>query len=124
MVYLISCEGGMESMPKGSNQKFKLYRLAQIMLERTDEGHYISMPEIMAALSEYDVTADRKSIYNDLRDLSVFGIEVEGEPIGNRYHYHVNIYPIDYSIHYVDIVEKWKIYYCIDRSVYDVQWRL
>lgn len=76
-------------MPKGSNQKFKLYRLAQIMLERTDEGHYISMPEIMAALSEYDVTADRKSIYNDLRDLSVFGIEVEGEPIGNRYHYHV-----------------------------------
>ena len=59
------------------------------MLERTDEEHYISMPEIMAALSEYDVTADRKSIYNDLRDLSVFGIEVEGEPIGNRYHYHV-----------------------------------
>ena len=47
------------------------------------------MPEIMAALSEYDVTSDRKSIYNDLRDLSVFGIEVEGEPIGNRYHYHV-----------------------------------
>lgn len=76
-------------MPKGSNQKFKLYRLAQIMLEWTDEEHYISMPEIMAALSEYDVTADRKSIYNDLRDLSVFGIEVEGEPIGNRYHYHV-----------------------------------
>ena len=35
------------------------------------------------------MTADRKSIYNDLRDLSVFGIEVEGEPIGNRYHYHV-----------------------------------
>ena len=35
------------------------------------------------------LTADRKSIYNDLRDLSVFGIEVEGEPIGNRYHYHV-----------------------------------
>ena len=85
----LSCEGGMESMPKGSNQKFKLYRLAQIMLEWTDEEHYISMPEIMAALSEYDVTADRKSIYNDLRDLSVFGIEVEGEPIGNRYHYHV-----------------------------------
>ena len=79
----------MKCVPKGSNQKFKLYRLAQIMLERTDEEHYISMPEIMAALSEYDVTADRKSIYNDLRDLSVFGIEVEGEPIGNRYHYHV-----------------------------------
>ena len=27
-------------MPKGKNQKFKLYRLAQIMLENTDEEHY------------------------------------------------------------------------------------
>lgn len=76
-------------MPKGSNQKFKLYRLAQIMQEQTDDEHYITMPEIMEELAKYDVTADRKSVYNDLRDLSVLGIEVEGEPIGNRYHYHV-----------------------------------
>lgn len=76
-------------MPKGKNQKFKLYRLAQIMQDQTDEEHYITMPEIMEALAEYDVTADRKSIYADLRDLSVLGVEVEGEPIGNRYHYHV-----------------------------------
>lgn len=76
-------------MPKGTNQKFKLYRLAQIMLEKTDEEHYITMPEIMESLAEYNITADRKSIYTDLRDLSVLGIEVEGEPVGNRYHYHV-----------------------------------
>ena len=75
-------------MPKGNNQKFKLYRLAQIMQERTDEDHYITMPEIMEELAKYDVTADRKSIYTDLRDLSVLGVEVEGEPVGNRYHYH------------------------------------
>ena len=47
------------------------------------------MPEIMSALAEYDITADRKSIYTDLRDLERLGIEVEGEPVGNRYHYHV-----------------------------------
>ena len=76
-------------MPRGTNQKFKLYRLAQIMLERTDDDHYITMPEIMSALGEYEITADRKSIYNDLRDLEILGIEVEGEPMGNRYHYHV-----------------------------------
>ena len=79
----------MGQMPKGSNQKFKLYRLAQIMQEQTDEEHYITMSEIMKELAKYDITADRKSIYNDLRDLSVLGIEVEGEPDGNRYHYHV-----------------------------------
>ena len=76
-------------MPKGTNQKFKLYRLAQIMLEKTDEDHYITMPEIMTELGKYDITADRKSIYADLRDLYELGIEVEGEPVGNRYHYHV-----------------------------------
>lgn len=76
-------------MPKGTNQKFKLYRLAQIMLEKTDEEHFITMPEIMTELAKYDITADRKSIYTDLKDLYEFGIEVEGEPVGNRYHYHV-----------------------------------
>lgn len=76
-------------MPKGTNQKLKLYRLAQIMMEKTDEEHFITMPEIIKALEAFDVTADRKSIYNDLRDLEQLGIEVEGEPIGNRYHYHV-----------------------------------
>lgn len=76
-------------MPKGTNQKFKLYRLAQIMLSKTDDDHYITMPEIIESLAEYEITADRKSIYNDLRDLEVLGIEVEGEPVGNRYHYHV-----------------------------------
>lgn len=76
-------------MPKGTNQKFKLYRLAQIMLEMTDDEHYITMPEIIEALGKYEITADRKSIYNDLRDLEVLGIEVEGEPVGKGYHYHV-----------------------------------
>ena len=60
-------------MPKGTNQKFKLYRLAQIMMKKTDEEHYITMPEIKEALAEYDITADRKSLYNDLRDLEILG---------------------------------------------------
>lgn len=76
-------------MPKGTNQKFKLYRLAEIMLEQTDEEHYLTRSEIMRELAAYDITADRKTIYQDLRDLEILGIEVEGEPIGNSYHYHV-----------------------------------
>ena len=82
-------------MPKGTNQKFKLYRLAQIMLERTDDDHYITMPEIITALGEYEITADRKSIYTDLKDLEVVGIVVEGEPAGKGYHYHVVSRPFE-----------------------------
>ena len=76
-------------MPKGSNQKLKLYHLAQIMLENTDDDHYITMPEIMSALEAYEVTADRRTIYADLKDLEALGIEVEGEPVGGGYRYHV-----------------------------------
>lgn len=82
-------------MPKGTNQKFKLYRLAQIMLERTDDEHYITMPEIISQLGKYEITADRRSIYQDLRDLEALGIEVEGEPEDKGYHYHVVSRPFE-----------------------------
>ena len=36
-------------MPKGKNQKFKLYRLAQIMLENTDE-ELVTVEELCAML--------------------------------------------------------------------------
>lgn len=76
-------------MPRGQNQKFKLYYLARIMLEKTDEEHYLTMPEILEQLRKYEVTADRKTIYTDLKDLERLGIEVEGEAWGRSYRYHV-----------------------------------
>ena len=76
-------------MPKGANQKFKLYRLAQIMQENTDDSHYMTMPEIMVELKKYGITAERKSIYSDLKDLEQMGIEVQGEKTGKYYQYHV-----------------------------------
>ena len=76
-------------MPKGANQKFKLYRLAQIMCEKTDETHYLTMPEIQKELEKYDIIAERRSLYESLKDLEEFGIEVEGERSGRGYRYHV-----------------------------------
>ena len=76
-------------MPKGTNQKLKLYYLSRIMLEKTDDEHMITMPEIKRALEEYGVTADRKSLYDDLDALKVLGIEVIGEKVGKNYYYHV-----------------------------------
>ncbi|MBP5353994.1 MAG: WYL domain-containing protein [Lachnospiraceae bacterium] len=76
-------------MPKGTNQKMKLYYLTQIMLEKTDDEHMITMPEIKEALEAYGVTADRKSLYDDLETMRTFGIEVIGEKIGRNYYYHV-----------------------------------
>jgi predicted DNA-binding transcriptional regulator YafY len=76
-------------MPKGTNQKLKLYYLAKIMIEKTDDEHMITMPEIKTALEAYGVTADRKSLYDDLEALRILSIDVMGEKIGRNYYYHV-----------------------------------
>lgn len=76
-------------MPKGTNQKLKLIYLIKIMLERTDEEHGLTMPEILAALEAYDVSAERKSIYNDFETLRTLGIDVVQEQQGKTYLYHV-----------------------------------
>lgn len=76
-------------MPKGTNQKLKLYYLSRIMTEKTDDEHMITMPEIRKALEAYGVTADRKSLYDDFETLRVLGIDVIGEKVGRNYYYHV-----------------------------------
>ncbi len=76
-------------MPKGKNQKLKLYYLYRILLENTDDDHMITMPQIQESLSSYGLTADRKSLYDDLEQLSVLGVDVIGEKVGRNYYYHV-----------------------------------
>ncbi len=76
-------------MPKGKNQKLKLYYLYRILLEKTDDEHMITMPEIQQSLEAYDISADRKSLYDDLEQLSVLGVDVIGEKVGRNYYYHV-----------------------------------
>ena len=78
-----------EYMPKGTKQKLKLYYLSQIMLKKTDDEHGITMPEIQEKLLGYGVTADRKSVYDDLESLKVLGIDIIGEKVGRNSLYHV-----------------------------------
>ncbi len=76
-------------MPKGKDQKLKLYRLARIMIEKTDNEHMLDIGEIRDELAKYEITADRKSLYDDFRALEVLGIIIEGVKIGRNYYYHV-----------------------------------
>ncbi len=59
------------------------------MLEKTDDEHKLTMPQILKALEAYDVTADRKSIYDDMEALRTLGIDVIGEKDGRNFYYHV-----------------------------------
>ena len=41
-------------MPKGTNQKLKLYYLSRIMMEKTEDEHHITMPEDIGKVSKAD----------------------------------------------------------------------
>jgi len=77
-------------MAKGSNQKLKLSYLTRIMLQKTDEEHGLTMAQIIEELGRYDVTAERKSIYEDFADMTdKLGIEIIKEKVGKETYYHV-----------------------------------
>lgn len=64
-------------MSKSANQKIKILYLMKILLERTDEQHGMTLEEISNALLEQGVEAERKTLYDDLEVLRVFGLDIE-----------------------------------------------
>lgn len=76
-------------MPKGKNQKLKLYRLYKIMLRETDENHALTLKQIQERLAECDVTVDRKTLYDDFNSLEELGLDIKMTREGNGYSYRV-----------------------------------
>ena len=60
-------------MPKGENQKQKLIRLLEIFYKETDEDCGLTMAEIIDRLYDFGITAERKSIYDDIKVLEAVG---------------------------------------------------
>jgi len=63
-------------MPKSANQKLKLLCLMQYLLRRSDEQHPVSVGDMIDELARWDITAERKSIYDDLEALRRFGLDI------------------------------------------------
>ena len=64
-------------MSRKEGQKLKLLRLLQLLIEHTDDTHGLTMPEMIAALGELGIKAERKSLYDDLITLEELGFTVE-----------------------------------------------
>lgn len=63
-------------MAKQPNQKLKLLYLSRILEERTDHSHGLTLAEISSALREYNISAERKSLYDDIEALKVAGMDI------------------------------------------------
>ena len=63
-------------MARNENGKQKLVRLIEILIKYTDGEHGLTVAEIIEKLSEYGISAERKSLYNDFLVLEELGIPV------------------------------------------------
>ena len=74
-------------MPRGANQKIKVLYLMKILLEQTDDERGLTIGELCDALKEYGVDIERKTLYDDIETLRVFGLDIEKRKEANvRYH--------------------------------------
>lgn len=63
-------------MAKPYSQKLKLLYIMEILVKETDEEHPISIAKIIEKLDVAGITAERKSIYDDIEALRCFGLDI------------------------------------------------
>ena len=76
-------------MARSENMRMKLLFLSKILKEQTDEDHPITMPQIIDELAKYDIGGNRKSLYEDLEALRVYGLDVIKERRGSQTYYYL-----------------------------------
>lgn len=63
-------------MPKSFNQKLKILYLMKVFQEQTDEEHPMTIQDLINYLNDYGITAERKTIYDDIETLKLFGMDI------------------------------------------------
>ena len=60
-------------MAKSSRQKQKILHILRMLMEKTDENHGLTVAQIIEELEGMGISAERKSVYDDLEVLEQFG---------------------------------------------------
>lgn len=69
---------------RSAGQKLKLFYLKDLFEKETDEKHGVGMARILEHLKAHGIAAERKSIYDDIRALQEYGVDIVG-PQGREY---------------------------------------
>ncbi len=72
-------------MAKSANQKLKLLIIKDYLLRNSDENHPVTIAQLIEELARYDIKAERKSLYDDLDALRVYGLDI----VQNRGNYYI-----------------------------------
>lgn len=67
-------------MPKGYGQKIRMLYVMKVLWEKTDCEHAMNTADILAYLKLYGISADRKTLYDDIEQLRDFGWDIDTRP--------------------------------------------
>lgn len=76
-------------MAKTPNQKLKILYIMDYLTQNTDAEHPASMRDILDYLEKNGISAERKSVYDDMEALRVYGLDVETAGEGRSTGYYV-----------------------------------
>lgn len=63
-------------MSRSSNQKLKLLYIMDFLLRSSDEEHLVSVPQLISYLEGLGISAEHKSIYDDIEALRLYGLDI------------------------------------------------
>ncbi|MBQ9534837.1 MAG: WYL domain-containing protein [Clostridia bacterium] len=75
-------------MARSSLQKLKILYVMDYLLHSTDEEHPASIEQLAAYLEQHGISAQRKSLYDDIEALRVFGLDIVKTNRGRHYGYY------------------------------------
>ena len=76
-------------MARSSFQKLKILYVMEFLLHHSDEQHPVTTAQIIAELECHGVSAERKSIYDDIESLREFGLDIIQTGSGKSNGYYV-----------------------------------
>ena len=76
-------------MPRSAQQKLKILYVMDYLLQFSDETHPVTLAQIAGYLSDYGISAERKSLYDDLEALRTYGLDIVSTGAGRSSAYYI-----------------------------------
>lgn len=76
-------------MARSSLQKLKILYIMDHLLRHSDEKHPVTMAQLITMLSSRGISAERKSIYDDMEALRLYGLDIISAGPGRNSGYYV-----------------------------------
>lgn len=76
-------------MARSAYQKLKPLYIMNYLLQNSDEDHLVSMSQLIEHLAAHGIPSERKSVYDDIEALRVFGLDIVQGGAGKNAGYYI-----------------------------------